>query len=74
MAIRIDRWRERRRSATAIERTFGGEVARRPPRLIVAGQKIREIRDFYRFVYRELPEILDRYEKWRAGQYRERGA
>lgn len=39
-----------------------------------AGQKLREMRDFYGFVYRELPEVLDRYEKWRAELYREPGA
>ncbi|WP_147397383.1 glycosyltransferase [Amycolatopsis panacis] len=41
LSTRVDRWRERRRSATAIERTFGDDVARRPPRLIVADPHTR---------------------------------
>ncbi|WP_158605527.1 GbsR/MarR family transcriptional regulator [Amycolatopsis panacis] len=52
-----------------LDETRGGTRPEGP-----AGQKIREMRDFYRFVYRELPEVLERYEKWRAGQYREPGA
>lgn len=32
-----------------------------------AAARLREMRDFYAFLCREMPEIVARYEKWRAG-------
>jgi hypothetical protein len=33
--------------------------------------RIREMRDFYAFLYQEMPEIVAGYEKWRAEQRRD---
>ncbi|MEU9886719.1 helix-turn-helix domain-containing protein [Sphaerisporangium sp. NPDC051011] len=35
--------------------------------------RIRDMRDFYWFINQEMPELLDRYEKWRAERRRKEG-